>query len=376
MTIVRLLRNGTAAFPAMFAAIEGARSRIALEMYIFGDDETGRLFRDHLARAAGRGVDVMVLVDGWGSWSLADDFWEPLREAGGHVRVFRPVGRGLLPFRNHRKLLLVDDAIAFVGGLNIADEYFRGAGGAPPWRDNALEITGPAAAAPLRPSFERMWTKAELPLGKAIFLQLRERRSRAIRDGRLEFLESGPERPFHSMRRPFRDLIAGATIGIDLAIGYFCPSGSVIRGLRRAARRGVRVRVLLGAKSDVAITTWAARGLYGRLLRAGVEVWEYQPAMLHAKLTIADDTVVAGSANLDVRSGRLNYELVAVVRDPELAAAARTDFETDLGQAERIELGAWRARPLLQKVKERIGYWLLARADPFLSRLEIMRKQL
>ncbi len=123
-------------------------------------------------------------------------------------------------------------------------------------------------------------------------------------------------------------------------------------------------------------TTWAARGLYGRLLRAGVEVWEYQPAMLHAKLTIADDTVVAGSANLDIRSGRLNYEVVAVVRDPGLAAAARADFETDLGQAERIELGAWRARPFLQKVKERIGFWLLARADPFLSRLEIMRKQL
>lgn len=374
MTSVRLLRDGAAAFPAMFAAIDAARTSIALEMYIFADDATGRELRDRLARAAARAIDVMVLVDGWGSWALANDFWDPLREAGGRVRRFRPVGRGLLPFRDHRKLLLLDDRVAIVGGLNVADEYFRGAGGAPPWRDNALEITGPGAAG-LRQSFERMWTKAELPLARSMLLGPRDRSGGSMRAASVQFLESGPERPFRSMRRPYRKLIASATARIDLAMGYFLPTGGVVRALKRAVRRGVRVRVLLGAKSDVAITTWAARGLYGRLLRAGIEVWEYQPAMLHAKLTIADDTVVAGSANLDVRSGRLNYELVAVVLDPGLAAGARADFEGDLAESVRIELPAWRARPFLQKVKERIGYWLLARADPFISRLEIMRKQ-
>jgi len=375
MTTVRLHRNGTAAFPAIFAAVDGARSSIALEMYIFGDDDTGRELREHLARAAARGVDVMVLVDGWGSWALADDFWDPLRDAGGRVRRFRPVGRGLLPFRDHRKLLLVDDRLAFVGGLNVADEYFRGAGGAPPWRDNALEVAGPEAST-LRRSFERMWTKAELPLARSLLLRPGDRRPRSPRGGGVQFVESGPERPFHSMRRAYRELIAGSTARIDLAMGYFCPTGGVIRALRRAVRRGVSVRILLGARSDVAIARWAARGLYGRLLRAGIEVWEYQPAMLHAKLTIADDTVVAGSANLDVRSGRLNYELVAVVLDPRLAAGARADFEADLAASERVELSAWRARPFLQKLKERVSHWLLARADPFLSRLEIMRKQL
>jgi cardiolipin synthase len=157
-------------------------------------------------------------------------------------------------------------------------------------------------------------------------------------------------------------------------MSYFYPPGSVMRALKRAVRRGVRVRLLFPQKNDVAIARWAARGLYGRLLRAGMEVWEYKPTMMHAKLTIADDTVIAGSANLDVRSGRLNYELVAIVKDPRLAAEARADFESDLKEAELIHLHTWSARPFMQKIKERISYWLLARADLFISRMEIMRK--
>jgi cardiolipin synthase len=375
MTTVRLLKNGKEAFPAMFQAIERAGSCIVLEMYIFADDETGREFRDRLTKAAQRGIEVMVLVDAWGSLSLADDFWDTLREAGGMVRWFRPIGKGLLPFRNHRKMLLVDDQMAFIGGLNVANEYYLGAGGEPPWRDNVLEIAG-IDVARLRQSFSRMWVKAELPMRKSIFLRVRERdrRSRSVRDGKVQFLESGPENPFHSMRRAYRELIWGATKNIDLAMSYFYPPGSVMRALKRAVRRGVRVRLLFPQKNDVAIARWAARGLYGRLLRAGMEVWEYKPAMMHAKLTIADDTVIAGSANLDVRSGRLNYELVAIVKAPQLAAKVRADFESDLKEAERIHLHTWSARPFMQKIKERVSYLLLARADLFISRMEIMRK--
>jgi cardiolipin synthase len=136
----------------------------------------------------------------------------------------------------------------------------------------------------------------------------------------------------------------------------------------------VRVRLLFPQKNDVAIARWAAHGLYGRLLRAGMEVWEYKPTMMHAKLTVADDTVIIGSANLDIRSGRLNYELVAIVNDPHVAAQARADFEDDLKEAEYIHLDEWSVRPLMQKFKERVSYWLLARADLFISRMEIMRK--
>jgi len=157
-------------------------------------------------------------------------------------------------------------------------------------------------------------------------------------------------------------------------MGYFYPHGRMIRNMKRAVKRGVRVRLLFPQKIDVPIARWAARGLYGRLLRAGVEVWEYLPAMMHAKLAIADETVIAGSANLDIRSGSINYELVAVVTDPALAARARADFEDDLKQAVRIRLEDWRSRPLMQKFKERISYCLLARVDIFFARAGLTRK--
>jgi cardiolipin synthase len=373
MTTVRLLKNGTEAFPAMFSAMDRASSSLALEMYIVSDDETGREFRTHLMSAAKRGVRVRVLVDSWGSWNLADSFWDGLRAAGGMVRWFHPLGRGLLPFRNHRKLLLVDDSAAYVGGLNIADEYFRGAGGGPSWRDNMLEITGPEAARLTR-SFSRMWTMADAPFRRIIQRLRRERGVKAGEGGAVRFLESGPENPMRPVRRAYRQLVQNAAKNIDLAMGYFYPHGRMLRALRRAVRRGVRVRLIVPLHTDVPISRWAARGLYGRLLRAGVEVWEYTPSMMHSKLAISDDTVVAGSANLDIRSGRINYELVAIVSDAGLAAQARADFEDDLKQSVRVRIGDWQSRSLFQKLKERFSYFLLARFDIFIARRGLAKR--
>lgn len=373
MTTARLLKNGTEIFPAMFDAIDRAASCIAVEMYIFADDETGREFRDRLITAAKKGVRVKVLVDALGSWALSDSFWDELRKAGGRVRRFRPHTKGFLLFRNHRKLLLVDDRIAYVGGINIADEYFRGDRGELPWRDNALEISG-IDVARLRRSFSRMWARANLPLRRMVLRLRGDGWPKGAEENTIAFLESGPENLVRPIRRAYRRLIHNAHTSIDLAMSYFYPHGSVIRALKGAAKRGVRVRLLVPQKSDVRIARWAARGLYGRLLRAGMEVWEYTPSMMHAKLAIADDTVVAGSANLDIRSGRINYELVAVVTDPELAARARADFDADLTQAERIHFLEWKMRPLMQKIKERISYWLLARLDIFFAKAELARR--
>ncbi len=374
MTTVRLLKNGVEAFPAMFAAIDRAALSVALEMYIVGDDATGREFRLHLAEAARRGVGVKVLVDAWGSWELPDSFWDELRVAGGMVRWFHPIMRGLLPFRNHRKLLLVDDRIAYIGGMNIGDAYYRGMDGWTAWRDNVLEIAGTEVAA-LRKSFRKMWSRADAPF-RRFFLRLRRMRlvRRRIEPSHLHFLESGPENPMRPVQRAYRQVIHGAERNIDLAMGYFYPTGRMMRLLRRAVKHGVKVRLLFPQKTDIPMARWAARGLYGRLLRAGVEVWEYLPTMMHAKLAIADDTVIAGSANLDIRSGRINYELVAVVTEPALAAKARADFEDDLKQAERILFEDWRKRPLIQKIKERFSFCLLARADLFFARARITRR--
>ena len=372
MTTVRLLKNGAEAFPAMFDAMDRAASSISFEMYIIADDETGREFRERLVKAARRGIEVRVLVDAWGSWNLPDSFWDPLREAGGLVRWFHPLTKGLLPFRNHRKLLLIDETLAFIGGLNVSDEYYRGAHHELPWRDNAVEIHGPEVAG-LRRSFQRMWAVADLPL-RRLFSRIRlKRKARRRTSGAVRFLESGPENPMRPVRRAYRQVVQNARHTIDLAMGYFYPHGRMLRAFKRAVRRGVRVRLMVPLHTDIPISRWAARGLYGRLLRAGVEVWEYTPSMMHSKLAIADNTVIAGSANMDIRSGRINYELVAIVDDPELAARARADFEEDLTKSVRIGIEDWRNRSVIQKLKERFSFCLLARFDIFIARREMAR---
>jgi len=373
MTTIRLLKNGNEAFPAMFGAIDRAVSSLAIEMYIIADDRTGQEFRARLVAAAGRGVQVQVLFDAVGSWNLPDDFWGVLEQAGGAVRRFHPIMQGLFPFRNHRKLLLVDDRIAYIGGMNIADAYFRGTATEPPWRDNMLEISGMDVAR-LRGSFARMWSQTHSPLQRFMSRLRRGQGTLGMGGGALRFLESGPEDLWRPVRKAYLQVIRSAVDSVDLAMGYFYPHGDLLRALKRAVRRGVRVRLLFPQRADVPIARWAARGLYGRLLRAGIEVWEYVPAMMHAKLVIADRMVIAGSANMDVRSGRINYELVAVVDDPALAARARMDFEDDLNSSVRISIEEWKARPFAQKLKERFSYCLLVRFDVIVARWEAARK--
>ena len=289
------------------------------------------------------------------------------------MRWFRPLSKGFLPFRNHRKLLLIDDTLAFIGGMNISNEYYRGANHEPAWRDNALEIQGPEVAG-LRRSFSRMWDIADSPLRRLLPRLHRDRRRRRRAHDVVQFFESGPENPVRPVRRAYRQVVKNARQTIDLAMGYFYPHGRMLRALKRAVRRGVRVRLMVPLHTDIPITRWAARGLYGRLLRAGIEVWEYTPSMMHSKLAIADDTVIAGSANMDIRSGRINYELVAIVEDPKLAAQARADFEEDLKKSVRVGIEEWRNRSLIQKLKERFSYCLLARFDIFVARREMAKR--
>jgi cardiolipin synthase len=369
---LRLVGDGRAAFAAMYDAIDHAHTCIRLEMYLFAADDTGRAYRDRLAAAALRGVRVQVLVDAWGSWTTPESFWAPLRAAGAEVRLFHPIRRGLFPFRNHRKLLLADDASAWLGGMNIADEYHTGRRGEPPWRDFLLGVEGDASAR-LHRSFLRMWVRAERPLLRRAFFRRGVPRGEQIPETGVRFFASGPGETARLALQTHREVIRAARRSIDLAMGYFFPPGRILRELRRAVQRGVRVRLLVTRRTDVPAMRWAARGLYGRLLRSGIEVYEYLPAILHAKLAIVDDTLLVGSANLDLRSDRLNHELTAVVRDSTLAAQARSEFESDLARSERVELAAWRNRPALEKVREFFSYWLIARADIFLSRIELFR---
>ena len=360
----RWLRTGEEALNAMLAAIGAARESVRLETYIFGVGRVPGQFREALELAARRGVKVQVLIDALGSLNLSDAFWEPLRQAGGEFTWFNPLSLKRWSYRNHRKMLVCDKALAFIGGFNIADEY-SGDGVARGWRDLGLEITGPLSGE-LAESFDSFFARATVRHKR---LQILRRAPNQVSRGQnWELLLSGPGRRHSELKRSLAEDLVRAR-SVQMICAYFLPTWRVRRELQRVCRRGGRVQLILAGKSDVALSQLASRRLYRTFLRAGVEIFEYQPQILHAKLFIMDDVVYAGSANLDVRSLRINYELLVRVSDKSLADEAREIFEDDLRHCRRIDPGSWRqSRTFWGKLKEEWAYFVLARIDPYLAR--------
>ncbi|MBU6401764.1 MAG: phosphatidylserine/phosphatidylglycerophosphate/cardiolipin synthase family protein, partial [Verrucomicrobia bacterium] len=364
----RWLRTGDEAFAAMLTAIERARASIALEVYIFSGDLLGQRFRDALVRACARAVRVRVLVDAFGSLTLDYDFWEPLERAGGQFRWFNPLSLGRLEFRDHRKLLVCDGRLAIVGGFNIAGEY-EGDGISRGWHDLGLQLEG-TLAGQLETAFEHSFARADfrykrfmrlrrLPVPNTIFAP----------DGAV--LLSGPGRGFNPIKRALKHDLLGAG-SAKIISAYFLPTWRIRRELTRLARRGGRVQLILAGRSDVPLSQLATRRLYAGLLRAGIEIYEYRPQILHAKLIVLDDIVYIGSANLDTRSLHINYELLVRLPSPTLAAEARAIFDEDLEHCRRIDPAAWRrSRTFWNKLKERWAYFLLVRVDRYVARRQL-----
>ncbi|MCE2825534.1 MAG: phospholipase D-like domain-containing protein [Verrucomicrobium sp.] len=332
-TSFQWLRTGDEAFSTLLAAIGGARDSVCLETYIFAVGEPGHSVLAALVQAARRGVSVRVLVDGLGSSSLDDGFFDPLRAAGGEVRVFNPLTLRRLPVRSHRKLLIVDRQTAFTGGFNVAPEYL-GDGIRSGWRDIGVRLTGPVVDT-LADTFEPLWERAGLRPPR--FVRLRRRDAAAC----------PPEpAPMDGLR----------VLALRAA-------------LRRVAARGGRVRILVPGKSDVAISQRAGRFLYGRLLRSGVEIREYGPQVLHAKLYRVDDSVFVGSSNLDTRSLHINHELMVRIRHPQAAAETAEWFDAAEALARPVDPATWaRSRSWWERIRERWSFLVLSRIDPYVTR--------
>ncbi|MBI5775702.1 MAG: hypothetical protein HZA89_18440 [Verrucomicrobia bacterium] len=366
----RWLRTGDEAFAAMLAGVAAARESVRLETYIFQASPIGEQFRDALVAARRRGVTVRVLVDAVGSLELADEFWEPLIQAGGEFHWFNPIELGRVTFRNHRKLLVCDGAAAFIGGFNIAPEY-QGDGVTAGWRDLGLRLGGPAAAE-LAASFDEMFARAEFRHRRLMWLRKTGARKR-VRHEEVELLFSGPGRGRNDIKHALKADLNRAR-EVRIASGYFLPSWTIRRELARVVKRGGRVRLLLAGQSDVPLSQRAGRHLYRGLLRAGAEIYEYEPQILHAKLLVLDDTVYCGSANLDFRSLNINYELVARLEGAPLAAEAREIFDADLARSRKIERATWgSSRSFFEKVKERWAYFLLAHVERWIARRQLKR---
>ena len=354
------LLTGFEAFSAMLSAINTASKSIRLETYIYCDDEVGQMVRAALVEACYRGVKVQVMVDALGSLNLPKVFWDPLIAAGGEFAFFNPLSRG----RWSRKLLVCDDVVAFIGGFNVANHY-RGDGVTHGWRDLGLQVTG-TLVLELATTFDAFFARAS---DKPKRLRRFRRGRKQVRHGtNWQLIVNGPGARRGEFKRVLAQELKNAS-SVQIISAYFLPTWRLRKALTRVAKRGGKVQIILPAKTDVPISQLASRGMYRMLLRAGVEIYEYQPQILHSKLIVIDEQVFVGSANLDTRSLWINYELVLNLKEPLLANEARTIFEEDLKNSQRIELAAWKkARTFWGKCKEGWAYFILARLDPYMAR--------
>ncbi|MCA9659047.1 MAG: cardiolipin synthase ClsB [Myxococcales bacterium] len=335
---LRLLRDGREAYPAMLAAIRGAREEICLEMYWVGADAVGERFRNALAERAAAGVRVRVIYDSLGSWSLPGYWWTPLLEAGGEVVEFGPVAPwrrhfrlGRVRFRDHRKVLVVDGDVAFTGGINLAWPWLPHEEGGQDWRDDAVEIRGPTARQ-LRTLFFDTWWRSG---GSMAHEGARARPNPASRVFVLANMVYG--RPDRTIRRAYLVALKRARRTVDIASAYFLPGPVFLHALRLARRRGVRVRVLVPQRSDVLLADLALYDIIRTLLSDGIDVFAYQGGVLHSKTAIVDRRFVTiGSHNLDTLSWRFNLESNVVVDEPAFARLVTSSFERDLREAKQI----------------------------------------
>ncbi len=361
--------TGGSLLQAMVQAIGEAKTSVCLEMFTFSHSEIGQRFRVALAAAARRGVRVRLILDAFGSFGLSHRYFDELVAAGGELRWFNVLRLTSFSFRDHRKLLVLDDTQAFVGGCNIADEY-NGDGITSGWRDTGVCVCGPVAAV-LAEEFDHQWERAtgrvwNFPRGGV-------RRQAVAGNGKqVEALFMKPGLGRNPLRETlWKNLATAQEVAITAA--YFLPPQRLRRRLAQAVARGARVRLLLAGKSDVPLMKLASRSLYRRLLQQGVEVWEYQPQVLHAKSIVIDDIVYVGSSNLDPRSLRINFEVMLRIEDAALAATAREQFEADLRERARpITLDAMlQGRSWWERLKQRLAYWLFARLDPEVAALKL-----
>ena len=358
------LSKGEEVFPAMLAAIAAAKKTILLETYIYSDGKIGNQFLTALTAAAERGVKVRVLVDAMGSWLLPANFFQPLITAGGQVRRFNPLHLWRFGVRDHRKVLLCDGFKIFIGGFNLSDEY-DGDGVTRGWCDLGAQLEDHDLAKDLAASFEVLYELADFHRKPLMRLRLfkRKRSTKAIGNLLLNHPGRGAS-PFQAAL--YRDLDTARDVRIIMA--YFLPTRRLRRELIRVVKRGGRVQLILAGKSDVLVSLLAARSLYHKLLKAGVEIYEYQPQILHAKLILCDNDLYIGSSNLDVRSLNLNYELMLRLQNKNLAAEGQKIFEARLEHCKKIEHHSWLGlQPFWKRWHFHWAHFLLSRIDPFVA---------
>ena len=346
----------------MRQAVRSAEREILLESYIYKDDATGRAFLEDLAAACSRGVAVKVLADALGSAATSAELWQEMARRGIDFRLYHPLFEQLWyqPFRDHRKILVIDGRIAFTGGMNIGEEYGspvrkRRAKPGDTWRDTHVKVTGPTAWE-MAIVFSEGWSRAG---GSPLALRPLPAEEAAGPPPRILVLDSQFRRGQAESAAALAAIVGAARSYVWITNAYFAPGWRAVRTLGHAARRGVDVRLMLPGRSDVPIARHAGHGYYSRLLSRGVRIFEYQASILHAKTLVADGYVsVVGSTNLDFRSFVFNAECDLAILDEKTALELTGAFAQDMANAVEVCRPEWRRRPLLHRLGDDAARWL------------------
>lgn len=359
-TRVEVLKNGETFYPAELAAIAAARETINLEAYIFEKGKVAQQFVDALAERARAGVRVKVVVDAIGSFFTPDSFFQPIRDAGGRAEWYQPLRWYTFKRwnnRTHRKLMVIDGRVAFCGGADIGDDWLYGTRGQSPWRDTVFRIEGDLVTG-LQSTFAENWleSSSQILCNDDYFPRVRENDIPPGDHTEGMVVNSTPSAARGTRAHIlYQTLLAYAQNTIHITTPYFLPDRSSLGEIVRAAKeRGVKVVVLTpGKHSDHLFTRSSSRRRYGDLLKAGVEVYEYKPAMIHAKTMVVDGLwSIVGSTNFDNRSFGLNDEVNVALRSAELAERLESDFREDLQNSQRITYERWQHRPIREMMIE------------------------
>jgi cardiolipin synthase len=352
---IDVLRNGDEIFPSMWEAIEHAEHTIDFLTFVYWEGDVGREFATRLCDRARSGARVRVLLDAWGAHTMEKTLIEEMAESGVQQRWFRPLRRmwpGSLNHRTHRKVLIADEAVAFTGGVGIADEWLGNARDASEWRDTHFRIEGPAVDG-LRAAFLDNWAETDT----CLFEEGVDRFPDQPKPGRavVQCVRGASETGYSDMATLYRTLLQLAERRVRITTPYFVPDGDLGDRLCAAADRGVDVQILLpGPHIDKRFVQLAAEGEYERLMEHGIAIWNFQPTMLHAKVMTVDGALAnVGSANLNPRSVTWDEEVNVVAIDDDLAQLLDTQFDEDLERSVRIEPGRWQRRARWQRVAER-----------------------
>ena len=352
----QVLVNGDRIFPSMLAAIRGAKRTIDFETYIYWSGEIGKTFADALSERARAGVRVHVLLDWVGSAKMEEALIDELRSSGVEIQKYHPPHwshLGRLNNRTHRKLLVVDGTVGFTGGVGVADKWTGDAQDPDHWRDTHFRVEGPVVAQ-MQGVFMDNWIKTAGAVlhGADYFPDIAP-----LTGGSAQVFSSSPTGGSASMELMYLMALTSATRTIRLSSSYFVPNELAVQTMVAAMKRGVKLQIIVpGTHIDAETVRSASKARWGELLAAGAEIYEYQPTMFHCKVMIVDEFMVStGSTNFDDRSFRLNDEANLNIYDREFAAEQVRIFDADLAKSRRIDLAAWQARPLHEKLLEHLA---------------------